>query len=104
MAEKKQKKEDKKVEVQSKTLFKKPRVTEKASFAIEKGIYTFDVLKTANKKELAKEIFAKYKVKPVKVNIVSVKAKEVRIRGRLGTKQGGKKAYVFLKKGDKIDL
>lgn len=83
---------------------KNPRITEKASFAIEKGIYTFDLKSGANKSEIIKEIFTKFKVKPVKVNIISVKDKPRTVRGRRTIIRGGKKALVYLKKGDKIDL
>lgn len=83
---------------------KKARITEKASFAVEKGVYTFDIPTSANKSEIKKEIFTKYKVKPVKVNIVTVKDKKKIVRGRSTIKRGGKKALVYLKKGDKIDI
>ncbi|MCE9585537.1 50S ribosomal protein L23 [Candidatus Nomurabacteria bacterium] len=86
-------------------LIKKPRVTEKASFMAEKhNVYTFNVEANANKTEIKKEIFALYKVKPLKVNITTVKAKEIIVKGRKGVKQGGKKASVYLKKGDKIEI
>lgn len=83
---------------------KNPRITEKASFAVEKGVYTFDLKAGANKSEIVKEIFTKFKVKPVKVNILSVKDKTKTVRGRKTVVRGGKKALVYLKKGDKIDL
>jgi large subunit ribosomal protein L23 len=83
---------------------KNPRVTEKASFAAEQNVYTFEVGESANKTEIKKAIFALYKVKPVKVNVLSVPKKKVMLRGKEGTKGGGRKALVYLKKGDKIDL
>jgi large subunit ribosomal protein L23 len=88
------------------TIIKNPRITEKASFAIEQNAYTFDVSSSANKKEIEKAIFALYKVKPVKVNILAIPVKKVQARGRggEGAKGGGKKALVYLKKGDKIDF
>ena len=85
-------------------LIKKPRITEKASFHAEQNVYTFDVEKSANKTEIKKAIFQLYKVRPVKVNILMVKSKEIVVRGRKGTKSGGKKALVFLKKGEKIEI
>ena len=81
-----------------------PRVTEKASFAAEQNVYTFNVSGSANKTEIMKAIFTLYKVKPVKVNVLSVPRKQVFSRGKKGTTGGGKKALVYLKKGDKIDL
>lgn len=83
---------------------KNPRITEKASFAVERGVYTFDIKADANKSEIIKEIFTKYKVKPVKVNIVNIKDKPKVVRGRKAIIRGGRKAYVYLKKGDKLDI
>ncbi|MFA6274064.1 MAG: 50S ribosomal protein L23 [Candidatus Paceibacterota bacterium] len=85
-------------------IIKNPRVTEKASFNAEQNVYTFDVFQNANKTEIKKAIFALYKVKPVRVNILSVPAKKVFIKGRAGVKSGGKKALVYLKEGDKIEF
>ena len=85
-------------------IIKNPRVTEKASFNAEKNVYTFDVFQNANKSEIKKAIFALYKVKPVKVNILKVKEKQVVSRGVKGVKSGGKKALVYLKKEDKIEF
>jgi ribosomal protein L23 len=44
-----------------------------------------------------------YKVNPVKIAVVTINSKSVisRRNGKKGTKGGGKKAYVYLKKGDK---
>lgn len=87
----------------SKTI-KNPRVTEKASMYFEKNVYTFDVSEDANKSEIKKAIFTLYKVKPVKVNIVTIPKKQVFVRGKKGVKNGGKKALVYLKEGDKIEI
>ncbi|MFM2383776.1 MAG: ribosomal subunit protein large subunit ribosomal protein [Candidatus Parcubacteria bacterium] len=83
---------------------KKPRITEKATFSAEKGAYIFEIAQDATKITVAKAIEALYKVVPVKVNIVRTPAKKVFVRGKVGYKQAVKKAIVFLKKGDKIDL
>jgi large subunit ribosomal protein L23 len=81
-------------------------VTEKATYAsgAKNPVYTFEVSPAATKPEIAKAIERKYKVKPVKVNIVSLPAKAIVVRGRRGMKTAIKKALVFLKPGDKIDL
>ncbi len=83
---------------------KKPRITEKASFHIEQNVYTFDVEKSANKSEIKKAIFQIYKVKPVKINILMVPDKQIFVKGKKGVKSGGKKALVYLKKEDKIEI
>ncbi len=85
-------------------VIKKPRITEKATIGAENGQYIFEVTQDSNKASVAKAIEQMYKVVPVKVNIVRTPAKKVFVRGKVGTKQAVKKAIVFLKKGDKIEL
>ena len=86
------------------TIIKNPRVTEKASFSQEQNVYTFDISASANKTEIKKIIFALYKVKPIKVNVLSVPKKNIMSKGKAGVKGGGRKALVYLKKGDKIEF
>jgi len=82
----------------------KPRVTEKVTNLAAQGVYVFDVRIDANKIEVAKSIEKMYKVKPVKVRIIKVPSKKVYSRGRVGVKSGGKKAYIYLKKGESINV
>lgn len=81
-----------------------PRLTEKASNLSSANVYTFNVENRATKISLIKEINKKYKVKPVKITISNNPKKATFSRGKLGYKSGFKKALVFLKKGDKLDL
>lgn len=81
----------------------RPRITEKANTAVEKEVYAFEISDKANKKEVGEAIKAFYRVTPIKINIVRNPAKAVFVRGKKGTKSGVKKAYVYLKKGDKIE-
>lgn len=83
---------------------KNPRVTEKANNLSAKNVYIFNVATSANKKEVEKAIFALYKVKPVRINILSVPHKNITSRGKKGVRGGGKKAIVYLKKEDKIEF
>ncbi len=85
-------------------LIKGVRVTEKAALAAEKGAYTFNVEDGANKSEIKKAIKYIYGVTPERVAITLIKEKKVVRRGKIGTKKGGKKAVVYLKKGDKITI
>ena len=85
-------------------IIKNPRVTEKGSSAMEQNVYTFDITKSATKSEIKKAVFALYKVHPVKVNVLAVPRKQVMLRGRAGSKGGGRKAFVYLKQGDKIEF
>ena len=84
----------------------RPRITEKATFATEKGAYIFDVACSATKVQIKEAVTHYYKVTPRKVNIVTVPQKLVqsRFRGRHGVVSGGKKAYVYLKDGDSIEV
>ena len=84
-------------------VLKRPRITEKANMAALKNVHTFEISTTATKKDVAETIKAFYKVNPVKVNIVKNPSKEVFLRGKKGFKSGVRKAYVYLKKGDKIE-
>ncbi|MBI3633416.1 MAG: 50S ribosomal protein L23 [Candidatus Vogelbacteria bacterium] len=91
----------------SSVILTKPRITEKASFLAgndEHGVYTFEVSKRANKLMVANAIKEIFKVNPTKVNIINTKAKTVFNRGKRGVVGGVKKAMVYLKKGDKIDI
>ena len=76
-----------------------PWITEKAALAADKSnVYVFEVAKSATKKSISASVNAVYKVKPVKVRVVTVPAKKVFVRGKRGVKSGAKKAYVSLKK------
>ena len=86
------------------TIIKKPRITEKAAFNAEKNVYVFNVSSDANKTEIKKAFFKLYKVKPVKVNILAIPRKKVFVRGKEGVIGGGKKALVYLKKEDKVEI
>ena len=81
----------------------RPRITEKGSYLAESNVYAFEVAPLATKKEVFEAIKIFYEVSPVKVNIVKNPTKNVFVKGKRGTKAGVKKAYVYLKKGDKIE-
>lgn len=103
--DKKTKKNNKKAPVKESSPFIKGlRVTEKATMLAGANVYTFNIATNANKVQIAKAIETLYKVKPTKVNIAQISEKNVVVKGRKGVKQGGKKAIVYLKKGDKIEF
>ena len=83
-----------------------PRVTEKAAYLGEVGVYAFNVAKDATKKQIADAVKEIYQVTPRKVTLVAIPRKRVMTRGanRMGMTAGGKKAYVHLKKGENIEL
>lgn len=80
------------------------RVTEKSAKGSMIGAYTFNIPNNVNKIEVAKAIKIIYGVTPIKVAITKRMKKVKLIRGKVGTKAGGKKAVVYLKKGDKIEF
>jgi len=83
----------------------KPRITEKAAIgADQSNVYVFEVSKDSTKASISASIKAVYGVTPEKVRVAGIPAKRVFVRGKHGVKTGGKKAYVYLKKGDKIEL
>ena len=83
-----------------------PRITEKGAYLAEIGAYVFNVGELANKHEIAAAVAEIYSVTPRKVTIVRVPRKRTMNRGsrKMGMTAGGKKAYVFLKKGETIEL
>ena len=85
-------------------IIKSPRITEKASMKAESNVYTFEVAQTATKSTIMAAVRELYNVNPLKVAVVPIPKKEVFVRGRVGTKGGGKKAYVYLKKGETIEF
>ena len=76
------------------TIIKNPRITEKASFSAEQNVYTFDITASANKTEIKKAIFALYKVKPIKVNVLTIPRKKIMSKGKAGKKGGGRKSGI----------
>ena len=83
-----------------------PRVTEKGAYLSEHGAYVFNVAKDANKKQIMEAVQEIFKVTPRMVRVMAVPRKRVITRGtnRTGKTVGGKKAYVYLKKGETIEL
>lgn len=84
----------------------RPRVTEKAVRQNDQNVYTFVVRRDATKHTVADAVRSLFKVTPVKVNIVNKPPRQFmsRAKGRTLHVNGMKKAYVYLKKGDRIDV
>ncbi len=89
-----------------KNVLRRPRITEKAANLTSQNVYTFDVMPDASKHDIVRTIKALYKVTPTKVNVVNVVGKKVSLRTRrgFGVKNRNRKAYIYLKAGDKIDF
>ncbi len=84
----------------------KPRITEKAALLLEKNVYTFEVRKGASKHDVRDAIKSLYNVTPVQIRIVNREPRHYmsKLRGRMTMEHGLRKAYVYLKKDDRIDL
>lgn len=84
----------------------KPRVTEKAVGMSDRNIYTFVVRRDATKYDVKDAVKALFNVTPVRVNIVNKTPRQSmsRSKGRKVSEKGMKKAYVYLKEGDSINL
>jgi large subunit ribosomal protein L23 len=84
----------------------RPRITEKAALVGERNVYAFEIHKDATKYDVRDAVIELFKVTPERVRIVNKKPRTFlsRGRGRRVTKPGLKKAYVYLKKDDRIDL
>ncbi len=83
-----------------------PQITEKSVRQGEQNVYTFTVAKQATKFLVRDAVKAIYGVTPVKVNMVT-KRPARRLKGsknQLVKESGTKKAYVYLKTGDTINL
>lgn len=85
-------------------ILRRPRITEKATMNAEASVYVFDVATDANKFQIKEAVEALYKVSPIKINVAQVPSKRIFYRGKKGVKSGGKKAFVYLKEGDKINV
>jgi len=97
-------KTDKESKVKSHPLIISPRITEKGAIASQNSAYTFNVKEESTKDEIKKAIKILYGVDVVKVSVLPIKEKAVFRRGKKGVRKGGKKAVVYLKKGEKISF
>ena len=84
----------------------KPHVTEKAVGLGDRNVYTFIVRPDATKYLVRDAIKSLFSVTPVKINIVNKTPRQFKskTKARRLTEKGTKKAYVYLKDGDSINL
>jgi large subunit ribosomal protein L23 len=86
-------------------IIERPLVTEKSMAGAEIGKYSFRVVKTANKIEIAQAVEHIFNVKVDAVNTMIVKGKTRRMGRRpAGKTADWKKAIVSLKPGQKIEI
>ena len=81
-----------------------PRITEKAAYSAEQNAYVFNVAMKSNKIQIARAIKSLYNVDPIKVSVSVKKPIGKMVRGVMGASKAEKKAIVFLKKDQKIEI
>ncbi len=85
-------------------VLRKPHITEKTAELASEGVYVFQVSNEAGKVEVRQAIRELYGVTPRRVNIVRSKGKRVTFGRRKGVRKDWKKALVYLKKGEAIEV
>ncbi len=78
--------------------------TEKGTELMAQNKYLFEVDSRSNKIEIKKAVEDIYRVKVNKVNIVSMRGKEKRVRYKRGRTPDWKKAIITLEEGNTIDV
>lgn len=88
------------------TLIEKALLSEKAHKQMSMGIYTFVVAQSAEKKQIARLIEKQFSVKVKRVNVAKFAPKRKRVAKTRKTTAvgGGKKATVYLEKGQEIAM
>lgn len=81
-----------------------PHISEKATVAMEKDQYVFEVAPTATKPEVKDAIEHLFNAKVKAVRIMNVISKKKLFKGQEGKRKAWKKAYVTLQAGQKIEI
>ena len=79
----------------------KPIITEKSMNGLQDKRYTFEVVKSATKTEIAAAVEAMFDVKVLDVNTINMKKKPKRLGAHMGYTGEWKKAIVTLKPDSK---
>lgn len=80
-------------------------ITEKATDkSTNSNVFVFEIERKATKRDVAKAIKEIYKVVPTKIGVVNIPSKIINVRGVKGVRPGMKKAYIYLKKSDRIEI
>jgi large subunit ribosomal protein L23 len=85
-------------------VIRRPVITEKATRASESGAVVFEVAIDAEKPLIKEAVETLFNVKVKAVNTTTTKGKTKRFRGRPGSRNDVKKAYVTLADGNTIDV
>jgi large subunit ribosomal protein L23 len=82
----------------------KPVISEKSMQLATTSTYMFDVSPSANKPLVAKAVKEQFKVDVIQVRIAIIKGKVKKFKGVVGRRKDNKRAYVTIKKGQKISV
>ena len=85
-------------------IIKKPLLTEKNNALAEKGVYVFEVDRSANKTAIREHIERYFEVRVKSVRTLICRGRSRKTRSSIGRVPYWKKAVVRLVKGAKIDL
>lgn len=85
-------------------VLRRPVITEKITGLQAQGKYVFEVAEGANKDQIKQAVEKAFNVGVTGVNVMMVRGKMRRMRGRQVMTPSWKKAIVTLKPGDKIEL
>lgn len=86
------------------TVIRTPRISEKTARMAENSQYVFDVDTSATKTEIKAAIEALFNVQVKAVNVINIAGKRKMFRGRVGRRNGVRKAIVSLQPGQQIEL
>lgn len=82
----------------------RPVVSERSYDLMSQNKYTFEVARTACKEQIADAVEKLFNVHVVKVNTLTVKPKNKRVRYVAGKTRTWRKAIVTVAEGDSIDI
>lgn len=85
-------------------VLRRPVITEKSMTQAEDGLYTFEVDRRANKKQVKEAVEKAFDVTVEKVAIINVQGKKRRWGRKVVETSGWKKALVTLREGDRIQI
>ena len=91
-------------ELRVEDIIRRPLITEKNTWLMERGQYSFEVLPEANKIEIKRAVEEIFKVSVTGVNVVNVSGKMRRMGRHSGMTRSWKKAIVTLAPGQRIEL
>ena len=101
---KKEIKKDDEVPIKFYDLIKKPIITEKATILSNNSQVIFSVPMAASKGIVKQAVEKLFGVNVKKVNMLVLKGKTKRFKGKMGKRKNEKKAIISLEKGQKIDI